>query len=127
MLTRAVLAQSTIASKQYQLADTDLHDILVVLLGQRPSVVTLRHGQHFDTTLHLVCFLMPRNGATGRISQTRPSDVFIAVSGAGHGIMPLIDGIPAERVRNSLGLPMEGAVAVAALINDLARARTELH
>jgi hypothetical protein len=70
---------------------------------------------------------MPRNGANDRIAPTRPSDVFIAVSGAGHDIMPLIEGIPVERVRNSLGLSMEGAVAVAALINDLARARTQLH
>jgi len=127
VLTRAALAQSGIAPKHYQLTDMDLHEMLVLLLGQRPSMVTLQHGQHLDTTLHLVCFLMPRNGATGRISQTRPSDVFMAVSGAGHGILPLIDGIPIERVRNSLGLPIDGAVAIAALINDLARARTQLH
>jgi len=127
VLTRAVLSQNTTASIQYQLVDTDLHDMLALLLGQRPSVVTLRHGQHFDTALHLICFLMPRNGGNGRIVQTGPSDVFIAVSGAGHGIMPLIEGIPVERVRNSLGLQMAGAVAVAALINDLARARTQLH
>jgi hypothetical protein len=127
VLTRAACAQSVFTSKQYLLADTDFHDLLVLLLGQRSGIVTVQYGQHLDTTLHLVCFLMPRKGTNGHGVSTQPSDVFIAISGAGHGMLPLIEGIPIERVRNSMGLPLEAAAAVAALISDLAHARTAMY
>jgi hypothetical protein len=74
--------------------------------------------------------LMPAERAADQVVRSSASAYggwLWATPGAGHGIMPLIEGIPVERVRNSLGLPMDGAVAVAALINDLARARSQLH
>jgi hypothetical protein len=126
MVMRAAFAHSVIAPKQYRLADTDFHNLLVLALGQRPGIVTVQYGQPFAATLHLVCFLMPHRGTHGQMTRTQPSDVFIAVSGAGHGMLPLIEGVPVERIRNSLGLPLEGAAAVAALISDLAHARTAM-
>jgi hypothetical protein len=126
VLTRLALAQTEITSTHYQLVDTDLHDILVRLLGHRPILVTLRLGQSPNTAVKVVMFVMPCTDANMKMSQTPLSDLFIAVGGAGHGVVPLIMGIPMERVRNSLGLFPEAAAAMAALINDLARVQVGL-
>ena len=100
--------------------------MLVLLLGRRPVIVALHQSRSEDATLHLVMCLMQTNGSSGKLSRTSSKDVFIAVGGAGHGIMPLIEGIPVERVRNSLGLTLESAATVADLVTDLARAQTSL-
>jgi ParB family chromosome partitioning protein len=126
VLARAALSPNNVAPRPYQLAETNLSDMAVALLRQRPSLVTVQHGQRLEMTLHLICFLMPWNGAHGQSTHARPNDLFVAVSGAGHGVLPLIEGLPVERVRNSLGLPAEGAGAVAALMGDLARAQAQL-
>jgi len=115
-----------ITSTHYQLVDTDLHGILVRLLGHRPILVTLRSGQSPNTAMKVVMFMMPCTDANVKMSQTSPGDLFIAVGGAGHGVVPLTLGIPMERVRNSLGLVQEAAVALTALIDDLARVQVGL-
>src|SRR5262245_59948886 len=123
VITRVGLLQSAApSSTSYQLIDTDLHDMLVLLLGRRPVMVALRQSRSEDATLHLVMCLMQANGS-GKLSRTSSKDVFIAIGGAGHGIIPLSEGIPVERVRNSLGLTLESAATVADLVTDLARAQ----
>jgi ParB family chromosome partitioning protein len=120
VLMRTAIAQIKITSTLYQLVDTDLHDILVLLLGHRPIRITLRSGQRPSPAMQVVMFIMPDSDATRKMPHAPPGDLFMAVGGAGHGVVPLIVGIPMERVRNSLGLAQESAATIAALINDLA-------
>jgi ParB family transcriptional regulator, chromosome partitioning protein len=126
VLTHSAMTQTVPTSTEYQLVETDLHEILVRLLGHQPIKAALRCGQPPSRAMHVVMFIMPRAASNMKMAQTSPGDLFIAVGGAGHGVVPLTLGIPMERVRNSLGLVQEVAVALTALINDLARVEAVL-
>ena len=120
-LTRKAFG-SAAASRGYRLSNLELPDLLARLLGRRPVIVTMQHGQAYASTLSMVLVLMPWVGS-GREAPTRQTDLFVAVSGAGHGVVPLSATLLAERARNSLGLTSDAAAAITALIADLARAQ----
>ena len=56
---RALVHIAPALSNDYRLIDTDMHDILVVLLSRRPVVATLHPAQRELPGLHLVMCLMP--------------------------------------------------------------------
>ena len=120
-LTRKMIGGVT-ASRGYRLSNLKLPELLARLLGRRPAIVTMQHGQGYASTLSMVMVLMPWVGSSREVP-ARQTDLFVAVSGAGHGVVPLSATLLADRARNSLGLTSEAATAITALIADLAKAR----
>lgn len=96
--------------------------MLAQLLGRRPAIVTMQHGQGYTSTLSMVMVLMPR-AVSSREAPARQTDLFVAVSGAGHGVVPLSSTLQPHQARNSLGLTSADGAAITALINDLAKVR----
>ncbi len=120
-LTRKALGNA-ILSRGYRLSNLELPELLARLLCWQPAIVTVQHGQGYTSTLSMVMVLMPR-AVSSREAPARQTDLFVAVSGAGHGVVPLSATLPTERARNNLGLTSEAATAITTLIADLAKAR----
>jgi ParB/RepB/Spo0J family partition protein len=127
-VTHAALAQVRLVKPaRYQLIDTNIHQLLITLLGYHPVVTSIQRVGADSTTLRLIMCLMPHNGAIPAHPSASAHDLFIAISSAGHGIVPLIEGLPAERARNSLSLTAEAATTIAAFVSDLARLQAGAH
>jgi hypothetical protein len=105
----------------YQFVDTDLREVLVLLRRRHPVVATIRSREGESLEIHLLICLLPKGSTSGGLSNTNVGDLFVAVTGANGGTVPLINGAPAEWVRNGLGLTQDEAATMAAFVSDLAQ------
>jgi hypothetical protein len=127
-VTHAALAEVRLAKpSRYQLIDTNIHQLLTMLLSYHPVATSIQPARPDSTTLRLILCLMPTNSSSVALPSGNAQDLFIAISSAGHGIVPLIEGIPTERTRNSLGLTPEAAATIAAFVSGLARLQAGAH
>jgi ParB family chromosome partitioning protein len=119
---RRALMDRTIAGtrlperRAYRLIGSDLAEMLVLLHDRHPVMARLGSIADRGEALDLVMCLLPQGSASDGPLDASIGELFIAVAGAGNGVLPLSEDVPLAWVREHLRLNQEHARTIAALI-----------